>query len=305
MKFPGLFCIAGMMLAFGSCQKSASSTENSSTAKLIFTFKFDSTQARLSNIGQPVGIAAGHAAQSPVMRKMSSHYVELTPNALTALGAGAVLYKAPETTAGGENAIDFEKSTLVGNGETFFTMPLSQIPAGTYEWLRISLAYQNGDVKFWVDTTINGVSFKQEQTGTLAGFIGFNSYIKTFNVKDQPVVVNANRKQGFWAFETNIVYNNINVPYVTSGQSPAGATTVVNPLFATSPVPQGSCVVTASIPNKLVITGKETKDITLEVSLSTNKSFEWEDLNGDGKWQPGKGERTTDMGIRGMVVNVK
>lgn len=303
MKLSGLSCIAGTLL-LSSCQKS-NGTDDTSGAKLVFSFKFDSTQARLSNVAQPVSVAAGHAAQSPVMRKMSSHYVELTPNATTALGTGAVLYRAPETTAGGENAIDFEKSTLAGNGETFFSIPLASIKPGTYEWLRISLAYQNGDVKYWVDTTINGAAIKQEFTGTLAGFIGFNTYIKSFNVKDQSVAVNGNRKQGYWAFETNISYNNVNIPYLTSGQAPAGSTTVVNPIFATSPIPQGSCVVTASIPGKLTITGKENKDITLEVSLSTNKSFEWEDLNGDGKWQPGKGERTVDMGIRGMVVNVK
>ena len=50
---------------------------------------------------------------------MSAHYVELAPTAFTALGAGAVLYRAAETTTGGSNAIDFEKSNFAGNNETF------------------------------------------------------------------------------------------------------------------------------------------------------------------------------------------
>src|SRR5688572_1449529 len=98
----GLLAIIGL----SSCSK-----ENNNAGegpKLVFKFKFDSTQARLNNVGQPAAMPAGHAGQSPVFNKMSAHYVELAPSALTALGAGAVLYHAVETTAGGSIAIDFE-----------------------------------------------------------------------------------------------------------------------------------------------------------------------------------------------------
>lgn len=37
----------------------------------------------------------------------------------TALGAGEVVYHAPETTAGGANAIDFSKAKVVAPGEVF------------------------------------------------------------------------------------------------------------------------------------------------------------------------------------------
>lgn len=91
-----------------------------------------------------------------------------------------------------------------------------------------------------------------------------------------------------------------------SGQAPAGATTVVNPLFNTSPIPAGSCVVTAAFANgKLKITGSETKDIVVECSFSTNKSVEWKDLNPNGKWEPLKGETLVDMGIRGLIPTIK
>lgn len=301
LRISDLICIAVFTLV--ACKKNETGT---STAKLIFKFKFDSTQARLNNIGQPSIIAAGNAAQSGSMNKMSAHYIELTPGALTLLGQGAVVYRASETSTGGSNAIDFEKAPQAGNGEMFYEVPIKNIAIGDYEWIRISLAYQNGDVKIRVDTTISGVSINQDLNATLASFIGFNSYIKTFTVKTQPVTVNANKTQGFWGFETNINVFGTNYPVVNSGQAPAGATTVVNPLFATSPIPNGSCVVTAAFANgKLKITGNETKDIIIECSFSTNKSVEWKDLIPNNKWEPLKGETLVDMGVRGLIPTIK
>ena len=95
--------LSGILL---SCKKDE---QVASKPVVKFIFRFDSTQARLNNIGQPSAIAAGNAAQSPIFNKMSAHYVELAPVATTALGAGDVLYWAPETNAGGLNAIDFSR----------------------------------------------------------------------------------------------------------------------------------------------------------------------------------------------------
>ena len=301
-KIPCIFLFAAGMSLFGCKKDSPPSTG----ARLILKFSFDSTQARLDNSGQPAPLAAGHGAQHPVFNKMSAHYVELAPTALTALGKGTVLYKAPETAAGGENAIDFEKSGFAGNNGIFLSLPLTGVAAGAYEWLRISLAYQNFDVRFYVDTVINSIAIKQEFPGTAAGFIGFNTYITNLTIKNQTVPVNANKKQGFWGFETTLSYAGVNYPFTATGQSPEGATTVVNPLFATSPIPPGSCVVTAAFtPGKLHITGTETKDIVITVSLSTNKSFEWNEVVADGRWEPGKGETVVDMGIRGMLPKIQ
>jgi hypothetical protein len=289
---------------FVSCKKD--DTVNNSTAKLIFKFKFDSTQVRLNNIGQPSTITAGNGAQSPVMNKMSVHYIELAPGALTLLGKGAIVYKASETTTGGATAINFEQSAFAGNNETFFELPIKDIAVGEYEWVRISLAYQNADVKYRIDTTINGISINQDVTGTIAGFIGFNTYIKNYTIKNQSIAVNANKAQGYWGFETTLSAAGFSFPFKTDGQAPAGATTVVNPLFATSPIPSGSCVVTAAFtPGKLKITGTETKDVIIEASFSTNKSFEWVDVNNNNKWEPLKGELVKDMGIRGLIPTIK
>ena len=289
-----------------SCKKTEVKYDPPTEAKLIFKFKFDSTQVRLNNLGEPDTIPDGHAAQSPVMNAMSSHYIELAPDATTALGAGEILYRAPETTQGGENAIDFEKSKLAGNDSVFLEVPIKAIKPGSYEWLRLSLSYQSADVKWYIDTTILAINVKKTFTGTLAGFIGYNTYIKNMQVKDTVLEVNANKKQGFWGFYTVLSYLTYSMPYATTGQAPEGATTVVNPLFATSPIPPGSCVVTAAFtPGKLTITGKEQNDIIVEVSFSTNKSFEWNEVVADGRWEPGKGENLTDMGIRGMIPVIK
>lgn len=56
--------------------------------------------------------------------------------------------------------------------------------------------------------------------------------------------------------------------------------------------------------SNMVITGNETADIVVEVSLSTNDSFEWID-NGDGIYEPEVGDVVIDMGIRGMIPTVQ
>lgn len=284
-----------------SCKKQ--SDDNATEPNLVFRFRFDSTQARLNNIGQPSSIPAGHAAQSPLMNVMSVHYVELANTASTALGTGAILYKADETTAGGDTAIDFDKSIFTSNNQVFFAIPLKDVAAGDYEWLRLSLAYQNYTIQLHVDTTINDSTVVDEDvTGTIASFLGYNTFINSYEIKNQSITVGENRKQGYWGFETNINNNS----YTTTGQAPEGSTTVVNPLFDTSPIPAGSCVVTAAFnPGKLTITGKETSNIIVEVSLSTNKSFEWQEVIANGKWDPMQGEKVVDMGIRGMIPTIK
>jgi hypothetical protein len=274
-----------------SCVKDPADTgPNNATGNIIFKYKFDSTQERLNNLGLPATIPAGNAAQSPRFNHMSSHYIEMAPADLTPLGAGAVAYKATETNAGGGTAIDFSQSVKKGDGEVFYTMPIKNIPVGSYKHLRVSLAYQNYDINYkFLGAT---------QTGTVASFIGYNTYITSFNIKNQPLSVNAAKAQGFWAFES--------LGQVISGQAPPGATTVPNPLFATSPIPQGSCVVTGRFLDAngnaapLVIAGNESRDIVITVSLSTNKSFEWIDTNGDGMYEPAAGEIVRDMGLRGL-----
>jgi hypothetical protein len=255
--------------------------------RLIFRLQFDSTQTRLNNLAQPAGVAPGNAAQSPRMQGMSIHYIELAPPNPVALGQGNVLYHAPETTLGGGQAINFDSAKVTANGEQFFAMPLSKVKPGTYRHLRVSLAYQAGEITLRHE----GVNY----AANLASFIGYNTYIRNFKPRSQTVTVNGNRTQGFWALEV--------AGLLFQGQAPAGATTVPNPLFATSPVPQGSCVVTGAFAQDLVVTGRENRDVVVTVSFSTNRSFEWRDLNGNRAFEPALGETLVDMGVRGMVVS--
>jgi hypothetical protein len=288
MHIPIILTLATGALLMTSCKKN-DDTPVTTTANVHFIFKFDSTQPRLNNLGQPVALAAGRAAQSPRFNSMSAHYLELAPTATTLLGSGAVLYRAPEVTTGGPNAIDFSKAKMAGNNGVFLSVPIKDMAAGSYQWLRVSLAYQNYN--------INVNALGQNINATVASFLGFNTYITNYKVKDSTLTVNGNRAQGYWAVEAS----NGLLGIVRSGQAPAGATTVPNPLFATSPVPAGSCVVTGQFASPLVITGKETADVNVIVTLSTNKSFEWIDVDGNGTYDPLNGDQVVDMGIRGML----
>ncbi len=288
---------------FITCKKDKTTSDN--TKYLIFKFKFDPSQVRLNNLGQSSAVPSGHGAQNPMFNKISAHYVELAPNAFTQLGSGKVVYTAPETTTGGTKAIDFEKSIVVSENEIFYKVPLKDV-AGTYDYIRVSLAYQNYNI------AISGAGWTT--AGTLASFIGYNSFIKNYKIKDSTVTVNANRLQGYWGFE---IENNTwiqGVPTVFQGQAPAGATTVVNPISTTSPIPSGSCVVTGAFSTPLTVTGNETNDITVTFSLSTNKSFEWTETDGDNLFEPlgadetagtVDDEKVVDMGIRGLIPLVQ
>lgn len=298
--YPALLCC--ILALCSSCKKN---NDTAVSPQMNFQFRFDPNQERLNNLGQPAVLPAGHAAQTPDFRKMSVHYIELTPDIFTPLGKGAIAYKGAETTKGGDNAVDFDKAAISDENVVFAHANLHDLPPGTYKWIRASVTFQNYDVKYNI-RNIPAVGDLNQQSGTVASFVGFNTYITSITPRSQKLAVNANKKQGFWAFETALTppfdaYNKL-----SSGEAPAGATTVVNPLFASSPIPAGSCVVTGELTTPLVITGKETADVLVTLSFSINKSFEWIDDDGNGQldiWadQSHTNEKIVDMGLRGMI----
>lgn len=266
----------------------ACSSDSKSEPMLIVKFKFDPNQARLNNLGQPATMDPANAAQSPVFNTIGAHYMELAPNDNTQIGSGTIIYHGAETTVAGSNAIDFSQEKIVAEGETFLKIPLSLVAAGTYKWMRVSLAYQN----YQINVRNAGVDY----TGTLASFVGFNTYITSFNIVNNNFSVNDNKLQGYWAFALN------NQPYASSGQALAGATTVPNPIHATSAVPTGSCVITGRFPTDLVLDGNQSSDVVITLSLSSNNSFEWHEMGTpNGKYEPAAGEKVTDMGLRGLL----
>lgn len=301
---------------FSSCKKDSGpeTTQGTQPAapRLIFVYKFDSTQVRLNNLGQPSTIPSGNAAQSPKFNGMGAHYIEMAQTDTTSLGGGIILYSTPSVTTGittgtYTNAIDFAQQPVKGEGQEIYSVPLSSVAPGSYKWLRVSLAYQNYDIRY--KFTYMGTPYYF--TGTIASFIGYNTYINSYTIKTQTMSVGANKLQGYWGFETTTTVMGVTTTTTSVGQAPAGATTVVNPIFATSPIPQGSCLVTGQFVGStgsaqmLTITGNETKDIVIEVSLSVNKSFEWQDNVADGWYEPLAGDVVVDMGVRGMIPKIK
>ena len=310
------------VLILGSCKKDTKTTTATTTTnppaapQLKFVFKFDSTQVRLNNVGMVSTIPANHKTQSPRFNTMSSHYVELAPDSLSAVGTGCKIYTTPTVPypAGTyTDAIDFSQSVVVSQGQVFASKPLSQITPGTYKWIRVSLAYQNYDINYSIlsGTQVSPtytLSSQYNGTGTIASFIGYNTYITSYKIKTQSVTVNAAKLQGYWGFESPYVQGGVTyTTTVITGQSASGATTVVDPAATTIGVPAGSCLVTGKFvgptgsTEPLVITGNETQDIVVTISLSTNNSFEWVEHTGDSNYNPANGDTVTDMGIRGLI----
>lgn len=60
-------------------------------------------------------------------------------------------------------------------------------------------------------------------------------------------------------------------------------------------------MVTGEFENGFTITGNETQDIVVTLSFSINNSFEWTEVNADGKYEPSAGEQVVDMGLRGLI----
>lgn len=286
MKYLIILLFAGILISCGE--------DVVEEPSLVFKFKFDSNQERLDGFGKPSTMPSGHAGQSPIFNSISAHYIELAKDSLTRLGKGEILFLGEETTQGGGNAVDFSKASVVAEDETFIKIPISTIAAGNYEWIRVSLSYQNYDI--FMDAEVNGTNY-EDIRGTAASFIGFNTYISKYNVKDKSITVNGNKLQGYVGVETAWTLDQF--------QAPPGATTVPNPLFNTAPIDAGSCVVTGPFEGELTITGDETEDIIIDLSLSTNKSFEWKDDNANGKYDPLEGELVVDMGIRGLIPYVR
>jgi len=259
----------------GSCEYSP---------QLIFKFKFDPNQERLGNFGEPAPIPSGHAAQTPTFNLMGAHYIELSKQGDIPAYNGTQIVETPTTTAGGASAIDFDEALYAGDGEMFYATDLKSIPAGIYKYLRISLSYQNYTINFRAQNT--------DLQGTIASFVGANTFIRDYKVNNETIAVNENKLQGYWAFETDFP----NVP-VIEGQAPAGATTVPNPIANLSAIPIGSCLVTGEFPSQFEITGNETEDIII--------TCEWKDNDGNGTYDPVDGDEVVDMGVRGLIPIVE
>jgi hypothetical protein len=167
------------------------------------------------------------------------------------------------------------------------------------------LAYQNYDIKYYLDTVISGITIKQEFPGTTASFIGYKTYIKNLTIKTQTLPVNANKVQGFWALKQPLIILVLITLSLHQDKRPGCHNSSQPDLRYITNTGRVLCCYGCIYSRKLKITGTETSDIVIEVSLSTNKSFEWTEVVNDGRWEPGKGEQVVDMGIRGMIPKIR
>lgn len=291
---------AAILIIITSCNKDVRTFND-----IHFSFAFDSTQERLDNLGNPAEIPSGHAAQSPNFSLLSIHYLEISKDEFTPFKDGSVLYIAPETDAGGEGAIDFDSSLIGGAGTDYLKINVERLEPGTYKYIRVSVAFQQYQVQFNVNN-LPVIGNLANQTGSVASFIGYRTYIRDLTIEQLTTSINQNKLQGFWGFETLFADALAEYNAIYTGQSPVGATTVVNPIDATSPVPAGSCVITGAFTEPLVITGDETQELYITLSFSTNESFEWVDNNANGEWDidaanAANTEQVVDMGIRGLI----
>jgi hypothetical protein len=294
MNFKLIFFALIVGIAF-ACKKDDPEPPGNNTPdgpQLIFKIKLDSTQARLDAFGDPINIPSGHDAQSPRFNEVSLHYIELAPNKHTQLSDGEIVYQGATTPHGGANPdpADFDKSIKVGDGDVFYSANLKDVDPGDYKWARVSLIYQNYDVDFRMDDPQNPQN-QLKIVGTLASFVGYNTYINSYIINSESVQVSGNKLQGYWGWEA--------ASQVIEGQAPV--TTVPNPLHSSSQIPPGSCVVTGEFVQPFTITGDETEDVIVELSFSIQNSFEWSDDLDNDILEPLDGDTVVDMGIRGLI----
>ncbi|MEM7656224.1 MAG: hypothetical protein AAF399_08860 [Bacteroidota bacterium] len=276
--------------------------------KLHISFVMDPTAGRLDNLGNPAELPPENAGQNPEFEVLGLHFVGLYPDKFTPYEAGVTAFSSPTTEAGGIAAIDFEEVLLLTDAENELSIPLSEVPAGTYEFIRSSIAFQKYQLQYNLAGAAQnpdwpaGVSDDVDVSATLASFLGYNTYIGSYTMGSETVEVNANKLQGYFGLASSGEVAGFPFNNVTEGDAPQ--TTVPNPISDTSPVPVGSCVVTGQFPSALVIPENPNEDIFIEVVISTNQSFEWRDDNGNGKYEPLLGEQVVDMGTRGVFPEV-
>lgn len=311
MKINSLLFFTFFALLLGACNKEEPTElphgqEDGPVLRVVFVM--DSSAARLDNLGDPVTVAAGNAAQHPDFEVLGLHFMGLYADKFTPYDAGQSLFVTPTTEAGGVAAIDFDEELFLTETDNEIQIPLSQVAAGTYEYFRASIGYQ----KYSVDYNLSGASSSPnwpagisddiDVKGTVASFLGYNTYIHQYTIASSVIDVNANKLQGYFGLETEGEVAGYPINEVTLGDAPQ--TTVPNPINDTSPVPAGSCVVTGKFPTALLIPENPTEDIRIQVVISINNSFEWVDGNGNGKYEPLLGEQVVDMGTRGVFPSV-
>ncbi len=300
-----MMLLAGIVLALAGCKKNGTFVH--------FKVKFDPLQERLNSTGIPVGVTAGKSAQTPLINSIGINSLELSFNSNVPIGKGSVVYNMPETQNGDSKYFDVSQITKAQDGDIILSIPIKDIPKGKYEWIRAGITYQNFDIQFNLLNAPSAGNFMDER-GTMAVVTGANNFISKLKIFNREQTIDAAKKQGFWMFESKLSPGYASYNTIYQGQMAANSITFVNPIAQTSPIPKEANIITGRMDTPLSILGNEEGDITVVLSFSCNKIFEWDDtVNRNGKWdidQKGASttpsiEAITDVGLRGMRAYIQ
>jgi hypothetical protein len=300
-----MMLFAGVVLALAGCKKNGNFVH--------FRVKFDPLQERLNSTGTPVGVTAGKSAQTPLINSIGINSLELSFNNSVPLGKGSIVYNTLETQNGDTKYLELAQISKAQDGDIILSVPMKDFPKGKYEWIRAGIAYQNFDIQFNLLNAPSAGNFMDER-GTMAVVTGINNFISKIKIFNREQTIDASKKQGFWLFESKLSPGYASYNTIYQGQMAANTITFVNPIAQTSPIPKEANVITGRLETPLSILGNEEGDITVVLSFSSNKIFEWDDtINRNGKWDiDQKGASTTpliepitDLGLRGMRAYIQ
>jgi hypothetical protein len=300
-----MMLLAGIVLALAGCKKNGTFVH--------FKVKFDPLQERLNSTGIPVGVTAGKSAQTPLINSIGINSLELSLNSSVPIGKGSVVHNTPETQNGDTKYLDLSQITKAKDGDIILSVPMKDMPKGKYEWIRAGIAYQNFDIQFNLLNAPSAGNFMDER-GTMAVVMGANNFISKIKIFNREQTIDAAKKQGFWLFESKLSPGYASYNTIYQGQMAANTITFVNPIAQTSPISKDANIITGRLDTPLSILGNEEGDITVVLSFSCNKIFEWDDtINRNGKWDiDQKGASTTpliepitDLGLRGLRAYIQ
>lgn len=312
----------------------ASCTKGTNERYLILKFRFTDTLQPLNDTGKIYTDAdrqsLGWTGLTPIVNKISAHKVLFYNNDPSLNEAPYPVYIGKESFTkrfGDSLGIDYDKASMVKEGENLIEIPLSTLRPGTYNWMLVELSYQNLTVPIRLDSVWQPVYINNQiaipsaglfgvYSATVAGFSGFNHFFNTgFYINKYFYRSNKDSfylNDGWYFTESTLGANGFNYPLDSTYLSDRGEIVKVNPLhknplansknlsaalFQTLKfTKQGNPIMTTT---PLVITGNETESIVIECALATKNCFEWRDNRTNGMWDAYRREPVR-FGFRGM-----
>ncbi len=254
------------------------------SAELTITIKFDPLQDRLDSFGVPNPIPIGHEALSPNINGMKIGFIELLSDSIIPYNDGLkllqsnIVYNASDT---GYKCC----SDLIPNNFIYETSISSTLIPDTFKYIRIYFVYENLDISYKFNNNI--------YAGSVAAFLAPKALTFNYQISDSAFNSYSLKTNGQWYFE-------VDTPGFGTILSGDALTTQPNILYNSNPVPSGGCIVTCPITPFLFLDKPDSISIT--ISISTNKSFEWIEHSDPAFFEPFDGDTIVDVGIRGIKV---